>query len=126
MFEYYFEKYEPDVIEYKYKIMQLPTESDYKFRNYKFAMDHGFDILDYKKVYTGKEKANSIEDLLEKLWVKFNLNHPDDYKAHSLSVSDVIVVEENKRGRNDTFEYAHYCDTFGWKTYIGCINQNKH
>lgn len=102
---------------YKYKILQLPIESDYIFMNYDFAKKHGFDLMDYKKVYSGEEEARDVDDLVNYLFEKFNVNHPDDFKGHSMSVSDIVLVEENQRGNTAKFEYAHYCDSFGWKMY---------
>ena len=40
---------------------------------------------------------------------KINIDHPKDFKGHSLSVSDVVVLHQNGQ---DT---AHYVDSFGYK-----------
>ncbi len=40
---------------------------------------------------------------------RFNIDHPKDFKGHSLSVSDVVVLHQNDQ---DT---AHYVDSFGYK-----------
>ena len=45
---------------------------------------------------------------LEAIYTKFNIDHPADYKAHSLSVSDIVVLHEN--GENS----AHFVDSFGF------------
>ena len=47
-------------------------------------------------------------DKLEALYEKFNIDHPADYKGHSLSVSDIVVLHEN--GKNS----AHFVDSFGF------------
>lgn len=60
----------------------------------------------YNKVYSGDMKGG--EDL-EGVYARFNLNHPADYRGHSLSVSDVIVVHENGK------DSAHYVDSYGFK-----------
>mgnify|MGYP000211198303 CR=1 FL=1 len=40
---------------------------------------------------------------------KFNIDHPKDFKGHSLSVSDVVVLHQNGQ------DAAHYVDSFGYK-----------
>ena len=47
-------------------------------------------------------------DKLEALYEKFNIDHPADYKGHSLSVSDIVVLHEN--GKNS----AHFVDSVGF------------
>ncbi len=46
---------------------------------------------------------------LEDIYTRFNIDHPKDFKGHSLSVSDVVVLHQNGQ---DT---AHYVDSFGYK-----------
>lgn len=62
---------------------------------------------EYKKVYEGtteidKEKTNN--QILEILFEIFNVTRPSDFKGHSLSVGDIVVL--NKQ--------AYICDSFGW------------
>ena len=65
----------------------------------------GFPSELYCKVHEGTVEADSLEDV----FYIFNMAHPQDYRARSLSVSDVIeVVEEN----HSTF---YYCDTIGFR-----------
>ena len=45
----------------------------------------------------------------EDIYTRFNIDHPKDFKGHSLSVSDVVVLHQNGQ---DT---AHYVDNFGYK-----------
>ena len=69
----------------------------------------------YEQIYTGTLSENSADgqsshtEVLESLYEKFNLQHPADYRGHSLSVSDVVVLHENGR---DT---AYFCDSIGFK-----------
>lgn len=91
----------------KYEIYQIKNirETDYAFRSY----DETKNLLkksDYKFVYTGDEELG-----LDGLFEKFNINIPYDFEGHSLSVSDVVVL-------NGT---AYYCDSFGWAT----LNANE-
>ena len=45
---------------------------------------------------------------LEAIFEKFNLDHPEDFRGHSLSVSDIVVLHQN--GQNT----AHFVDFFGY------------
>ena len=61
----------------------------------------------YDKVYEAEVDGTSLEDVYE----KFNIDKPDDYKARSLSVSDVVEVIES-----DSVEPGFYfCDSIGFE-----------
>lgn len=68
--------------------------------------EHGkFNIKDYNKVYEGEiEGGNSTYFVLEDLFTIFNIRHPEDFKGHSLSVSDVIDLDGE----------LWYCDSYCW------------
>ena len=42
---------------------------------------------------------------LEKIYIELNINHPEDYKARSLSVSDIIELEDGS---------FWFCDVVGY------------
>ena len=74
--------------------------------------DQTFSKADYKKVFESTTTAMfgnpGIEHkiCLEMLFERFNMGHyPTDYKGHSLSVGDIVVL--------DNFIYV--CANFGWK-----------
>lgn len=48
-------------------------------------------------------------DTLDTIYERFNIDHPADFKGHSLSVSDIIVLKENGKLT------AHYVDTIGFE-----------
>lgn len=60
----------------------------------------------YDKVFEGDVECKSLEDV----YVKFNRNHPSNYKARSLSKSDIVEVIEQ-----DGSSKFHYCDSIGFK-----------
>ncbi|NBH19345.1 hypothetical protein D3Z55_18365 [Clostridiaceae bacterium] len=65
----------------------------------------------YNLVYAGELSdihGQSQREKLNAVFEKFNIDHPADYKGHSLSVSDVVVLHEN--GVNS----AHFVDSFGF------------
>lgn len=101
----------------KFKIYQLKDMrgTDYGFMGWDFANDHGFKISDYNEVYAGERNPSGI---LENLFEEFNINRPDDFKGHSLSVSDVVAIE------TDDWRY-YYCDRFGWEDITEVVNANK-
>lgn len=61
---------------------------------------------------TGKRSVPQPE-LLEQLYQKFNCAQPMDYHGHSLSVSDVILL--NQAGKIS----AHYVDSIGFRELSG-------
>ena len=70
------------------------------------ATGHTVDRANYELVYT----APLTKDMtLGGIWEKFNIDHPADFKGHSLSVSDIVVLHQNDE---DT---AHYVDSIGFQ-----------
>ena len=70
------------------------------------ATGHRVDPKNYALVYSAElTSGTSLEDI----YTRFNIDHPKDFKGHSLSVSDVVVLHQNGQ---DT---AHYVDSFGYK-----------
>ena len=69
------------------------------------AMGHTVDAANYELVYAAPFKPG---ESLETIYRDLNLYRPDDFRGHSLSVSDVVVIRENGQ---DT---AHYCDRLGF------------
>ena len=64
------------------------------------------DKTNYELVYSAElTPGTSLEDI----YTRFNIDHPKDFKGHSLSVSDVVVLHQNGQ------DAAHYVDSFGYK-----------
>ena len=80
---------------------------DYRFEPYERLQAAGLtvDRANYDLVYTAPLNQNTS---LEDIYRTFNIDHPKDFKGHSLSVSDVVVLHQNGQ---DT---AHYVDSFGF------------
>ena len=57
----------------------------------------------------GLDNEDVTYDILKQIYEQFNIDHPDDFKGHSLSVSDVIVLK-----CNDELA-AFYIDSFGFE-----------
>ena len=106
----------------KYGIYQLkdnPELDKFRFEGTESLKSMGitkdnFDVVlpeNYKLVYLGELselQGQTQSETLEAIYTKFNIDHPADYKAHSLSVSDIVVLHEN--GENT----AHFVDSFGF------------
>lgn len=77
------------------------------FMNMAMVKEDGITInaANYKCVYSGRLHEN---EKLDDLYSMFNDNPPADYKAHSMSVSDVIIT--NRGGDMQ----AYYVDRFGF------------
>lgn len=94
-------------------LFHLPAKRDEATQDLRFepydrliAAGHEVDRGNYDLVYT----APLTEDMtLNTIWEKFNIDHPKDFKGHSLSVSDIVVLHQNG---GDT---AHYVDSIGYQ-----------
>ena len=89
--------------------MSQPTGAKIMFRSLRNIQKDGTSLtLDaYKKVYEGdfEEKKNSNLPVTEQLYVMFNISRPEDFKGHSLSLSDIIIVDGQQ----------YFCDDCGFK-----------
>ena len=68
------------------------------------------DISTYDKMYEGdftvfEQAGSTIGEQLEAVYTKFNMERPANFKGHSLSVSDVLVIKDK----------PYYVDSFGFK-----------
>lgn len=99
-----------------YKIYQLKKGEEY--HNLRFTrwddmprFNLSFDRKNYDEVYGGNiadvTKFPFKEGILEDIFKKFNSDRPEDFKGRSLSVSDVVVLED-KEGSS-----AYFVDTVG-------------
>lgn len=91
----------------KYKLLQIKDieNCSYMFSSFNFAQQKGFSLHDYEIVYEGEIEDYSIEYTLEKLFEIFNTFPPEDFRGHSMSVSDVVEL-------NGVY---YYCDHVGFK-----------
>ncbi len=107
--------------EERYALYQLNTESKdvpYEFMGMDFVKDHGMEVTaaDYKCVYSGI-LHDSVS--LDELYSIFNQNHPADFKGHSMSVSDVVIVNR------DGDMKAYYVDSFGFTDLPDFVRQRQ-
>ena len=104
-----------------YLLMQLKRDADpaLRFASMRYLEKQNIapSIENYEILYrgnlpTGKRSVPQPE-LLEQLYQKFNCAQPMDYHGHSLSVSDVILL--NQAGKKS----AHYVDSIGFRELSG-------
>ena len=102
-----------------YQLKDIPEMREFQFAGTESLKRRGIikDNLDaikpenYNLVYVGELselQRRTQSATLEAVYEKFNIDHPADYKGHSLSVSDIVVLHED--GKNS----AHFVDSFGF------------
>lgn len=80
------------------KIYQLKSNK-YMFCSFNMIknLGHELSINDYKLMYEYDiEDTEVTTELLDDIYRKFNVNRPEDFHGHSLSVSDVIVIDDTE------------------------------
>ena len=91
-----------------YQVPAGPDGRDFRYRPYEELQAAGLavDKKNYELVYTAPLDGKTT---LENIYRTFNTDdRPADFRGHSLSVSDVVVI--NRGGK----EEAHYCDSIGF------------
>jgi len=64
------------------------------------------ELENYNIVYEGELNEDKIvNQLLEKLFYIFNVEHPKDFEGRSMSVSDIVKLDDK----------YYFCDSIGWK-----------
>ena len=91
-----------------FKIHQIKDieNTDYSFRNFNPAR---FNFKDYEERYEMEFVSDTDQtdtEICETIFTIFNMRRPEDFKGHSLSVSDVI--ELNRQGKKK-FYYCEMC-----------------
>ena len=91
-----------------YQLKRGDETRDLRFEPYDrlTAAGHAVDPANYDLIYSAPLAPGTS---LEAIFTRFNIDHPKDFKGHSLSVSDVVVLHQN---RQDT---AHYVDSIGYR-----------
>lgn len=90
-----------------YQILDVASNKDIVFEGYETLKENGLAVNPslYNEVYSAHlEEGTEPEQLFE----RFNLDRPFDYRARSMSVSDIVVLRRNGEKK------AYYCDSFGF------------
>lgn len=108
------EQEKPEQAHGTFEIYQMKSGEQYHYNRFE-SLDRNKDadltMADYDLVYSGDLSDYPAEGSLEAIYTKFNVDHPEDFKGHSLSMSDVIVTEV------DGVKTAHYCDDIGFTEF---------
>ena len=90
-----------------YQLKSGDETLDYRFEPLDSIHRNGLSVdpANYELVYTAPLTA---KDNLESIYTRFNMDRPADFKGHSLSVSDIVVLH------HDGKDTAHYCDRLGF------------
>ena len=100
----------------------LPDDS---LRDYQFTpmrelkeMSHAVERQHYEPIYamTVPGTETKQEQFLEGIFHTFNVNRPDDFRGHSLSVSDIVAFKANGEVS------FHYVDSFGFQKLDGFLD----
>ena len=102
----------------RFAIYQMDSgdEHTYQFMGMESAKNLGYTIdgKDYRMVYAAPWMPTIT---LDNIFERFNIDRPEDFRGHSLSVSDVIVIN---RGAEIT---AYYVDSFGFQELPEFVQQ---
>lgn len=85
---------------------------DYRFRDLSELREKGLNVdrKNYNIVYRGRlNDGETLEDTLENIYTRFNVNRPEDFHGHSLAVGDMIGIQR------DGAATAHYVDGWGFE-----------
>ena len=104
----------------------------YQLRHHERTHDHRFMAMsqlqaagltveraNYEMVYAGalhQTSGKSIPELLNDIFYRFNMERPDDFHGHSLSVSDIVALKV------DGSVSVHYVDRYGWQELHGFLS----
>ena len=98
-----------------YKLKRDDATADLRFMNSEYLQKKGIEpqYENYELVYTGAlTKDGSQIEKLEDLYRIFNVEHPQNFVGHSLSVSDIVALKQA-----GVVSY-HYVDSIGYKELI--------
>ena len=75
----------------------------------------------YAAVYTGNiDRRGDTQDKLNELYETFNIHRPEDFRGHSLSVSDIVALKQNG------VVSCHYVDSWGFKELPGFLKPENY
>ena len=75
----------------------------------------------YAAVYAGDlDRRGDTQDKLNELYETFNIRRPEDFRGHSLSVSDIVALKQNG------VVSCHYVDSWGFKELPGFLKPENY
>lgn len=113
----YWEAQEPSLFQHDreclgiYQLKQTEETREFRFMPFRYLEKKGIALTraNYNLVYVAPLEGMGLEEI----YTKYNVAHPDDYTGHSLSVSDVVVLNR------DGAVSAYYVDSIGFRKVPG-------
>ena len=106
-----------------YQLKRDPSTAELSFMNSEWLQAHGIEpkYENYELIYTGALTQDGSQiDKLEDLYRIFNIEHPQDFTGHSLSISDIVALKQA-----GVVSY-HYVDSIGYKELTNFRNTDNH
>ena len=109
-----------------FAIYQLRDNDDtvqLHYMNSEYLEKKGLSIQkeNYAAVYAGDlDRRGDTQDKLNELYETFNIRRPEDFRGHSLSVSDIVALKQNG------VVSCHYVDSWGFKELPGFLKPENY
>lgn len=102
-----------------YQLKDTPETQDFRFKSYSWLELTGktCELKNYNLVYNG---AMEVHDTLDALYDRFNIQRPADFTGHSMSISDVVVIQQST-----SEAAAYYVDNIGFKKLTDFMKENE-
>lgn len=109
-----------------FAIYQLRDNDDtarLHYMNSEYLEKEGLSVQkeNYAAVYAGNlDRRGDTQDKLNGLYETFNIRRPEDFRGHSLSVSDIVALKQNG------VVSCHYVDSWGFKELPGFLKPENY
>ena len=106
-----------------YQLRDSEDTAQLRFMNADYLAQKGLSIEkeNYAAFYAGTlSHRGDTQDRLNELYETFNIRHPEDFRGHSLSVSDIVALKQ------DGVVSCHYVDSWGFKELPGFLKPENY
>ena len=106
-----------------YQLRDNDNTAQLRFMNAEYLEKKGLSAQkeNYAAVYAGSlDRRGDTQDRLDALYETFNLRRPEDFRGHSLSVSDIVALKQNG------VVSCHYVDSWGFKELPGFLKPENY
>ena len=107
-----------------YQLKHSDEVTDIRFMDMEYLSRKGITVQrsNYDQIYAAPmafEAGKDTQDHLNDLYFRFNCDHPQDFRGHSLSVSDIVAL------KRDGQVSCHYVDRWGFKEIPGFLQREN-
>ena len=106
-----------------YQLRDSEDTAQLRYMNSEYLEKKGLSIQkeNYAAIYAGDlDRRGDTQDKLNELYETFNIRRPDDFRGHSLSVSDIVALKQNG------VVSCHYVDSWGFKELPGFLKPGNY